>query len=100
VREECDVGTRKSQGDGSGSSDQIRVSQRRERDLDGAIAEYRKAIRLKPDYAEAHAILGVALYGKGERQAALEEYRKASELDPKNAALREIYERLSKELKK
>jgi len=30
-------------------------------DVDGAIAEYREAIRLKPDYAEAHKSLGAAL---------------------------------------
>jgi len=30
-------------------------------DPDGAIREYREAIRLKPDYAEAHSSLGNAL---------------------------------------
>ena len=35
-------------------------------DPDGAIREYREAIRLKPDYAEAHSSLGNALSGKGD----------------------------------
>jgi len=76
------------------------VALRRKGDLDGAIAKYREAIRLEPDDAEAHSNLGIALYDKGDGQAALEEFRRASELDPKNAAIRENYERLSKELKK
>ena len=33
--------------------------------LDEAIAEYREAIRLKPDYAEAHYNLGLTLQWKG-----------------------------------
>jgi tetratricopeptide (TPR) repeat protein len=69
-------------------------------DLDGAIAEYREAIRLKPVLADAHYNFGLALEAKGEKQAALEEYRKASELDTKNDGFRADYERLSKELKK
>jgi len=69
-------------------------------DFDGAIAELRESIRLKPDLAEAHNHLGAALEAKGDRQAALEEYRKAFELDPKNDVFRADYERLSKELKK
>ncbi len=70
------------------------------RDLDGVIAEFREAIRLKPDWALAHNNLALALEAKGERQGALEEYRKAPELDPKNNFIRTNYKRLSKELKK
>ncbi len=66
----------------------------------GAIAEYREAIRLKPDDAEAHNSLGRALEHKSDRQAALDEYRKAYDLDPKNATFQGDYERLLKELNK
>jgi Flp pilus assembly protein TadD len=69
-------------------------------DLDGAIAEYRAAIRLKPEAAEAHSNLGVALEAKREKQAALAEYRQASELDSTNEKFRADYERLAKELGK
>jgi len=42
----------------------------------------------------------VALEGKDDRQAALEEYRKACELDPKNRIASSNYERLRKQLGK
>jgi serine/threonine-protein kinase len=45
--------------------------------LDEAIAEYRKAIRLQPDYAEAHFNLGNALRDKGKLNEAIEHYRQA-----------------------
>jgi len=54
-------------------------------DVDGAIAQYREAIHLKPDYALAHYNLGNALYRKGDGQAAQEEFRRAFELDPDGA---------------
>ena len=50
-------------------------------DHEGAIAELREAIRLKPDLAEAHLDLAAALAGKGDRKAALEECRKAAQLN-------------------
>jgi len=68
--------------------------------VDRAIGEYRQAIRLKPDYAFAHGNWGFALEAKGEKQAALVEYQKASELDSGNEKFRTPYERLSKKLKK
>jgi len=51
-------------------------------DVDGAIAEYREAIRLEPDYAEAHNDLGYVLYGKGDVDGAIAEYRAAIRLKP------------------
>ncbi len=42
-------------------------------DLDGAIGEFREAIRLKPDYADAHYSLGYALQGKGDDDGAIAE---------------------------
>ena len=51
-------------------------------DFDGAIAEFRAAVKLKPDFALGHSNLGKALEIKGELSEALAEYRKASEIAP------------------
>jgi tetratricopeptide (TPR) repeat protein len=52
-------------------------------DTAGAIAEYRRAIELKRDYAEAHLNLGAALALSPETVgAAMEEYRTAIRLKP------------------
>src|SRR5262245_48466725 len=50
---------------------------------DRAITEFKSAIALKPDYAEAHNALGLALVTTGELQLASESFRKAISLDPK-----------------
>ncbi len=52
---------------------------------DEAIAEYREALRLKPDDAVAHRNLGAALYGKGDLDGAIAEYREALRLQPNYA---------------
>ena len=59
--------------------------------LDEAIADYREAIRLKPDYAMAHNNLAYALTmhpdpAKRDPAAALEHARKATQLEPRNWA--------------
>ena len=54
-------------------------------ELDEAIAEFRKAIELDPNYALAHYRLGAALATKGLLDEAIAEFRKAIELDPNNA---------------
>jgi tetratricopeptide (TPR) repeat protein len=51
-------------------------------DVDGAIAEYREALRLRPDFAEAHYNLGVELRHKVDRNGAIAEYREALRLMP------------------
>ncbi len=51
-------------------------------DVDGAIVEYREALRLKPDYPEAHATLAFALSGKRDLDSAIGEYREALRLKP------------------
>ena len=51
-------------------------------DLDGAIAEYRQALRMKPDDAKAHYNLGGALRLKGDLDGAISEYRQALRLKP------------------
>ena len=53
--------------------------------LEEAIAEFRAAIRLKPDYAEAHSNLGIALRAQGKLEEAIAEYRAAIRLKPDNA---------------
>jgi serine/threonine-protein kinase len=50
--------------------------------LEGAVAEYRGAIQLKPDYAEAHYSLGLALGRQGKLDIAVAEYREAIRLKP------------------
>jgi len=50
--------------------------------LDAAIAEYREAIRIKPDLAEAHASLGIALQNQGKLAEAIAEFREAIRLKP------------------
>lgn len=51
-------------------------------------------MRLRPDYAEAHDLLGILLEGKGDREGALAELRTASELEPGNADYKQDYERV------
>ena len=45
--------------------------------LDEAMAEYRAALKLKPDYVEAHNNLGYALASRGRFAEAIAHYRKA-----------------------
>jgi Flp pilus assembly protein TadD len=52
-------------------------------DLDGAISQFRNAVRLSPSYAPAHYQLAVALSRKGDKKEAAGEFEKAAELDPK-----------------
>ncbi len=66
-------------------------------DLDGAIAEYREALRLYPNDANTHNNLGVALE-EADRWGALEEYHAAYTLDPKNALYKRNYERLLRQV--
>jgi tetratricopeptide (TPR) repeat protein len=53
--------------------------------LDGAIAEYRKAIELDPTYTQAYVNLGVALHLRGRPSEAAAVYRKALALEPGRA---------------
>jgi len=47
-----------------------------------AIEHYREAVRLKPDYIEAHTNLGIALSASGRLPEAMAEYEAALELNP------------------
>ena len=53
--------------------------------LDDAIGQYEQALRLKPDYAEAHYNLGTALWQTGRLDEAAEQYEQALKLQPKFA---------------
>ena len=54
-------------------------------DLTGATAVFREAIRLKPEFVDAHTALGNALDDSGDIEGALAEYRQALRLQPGNA---------------
>lgn len=51
-------------------------------DKDGAIAEFREALRLNPNDGKAHYYLGFALNSKGDLDGAIAEYREAVRLNP------------------
>lgn len=69
-------------------------------DLDGAIAEYRAALRLEPDNAMAHYDLGRVLWTKGDLEAAFEEFHTAHRLVPNEPTIREIYYDLVRQLER
>ena len=58
------------------------VALRDKGDLDGAIAEFREAVRLKPDSAEVHSNYGMTHQDKGDVNGAIVEYREAIRLKP------------------
>ena len=43
---------------------------------------YRQTLKIKPDYAEAHDNLGLALAGRGQVDEAIACYQKALEINP------------------
>ena len=63
-------------------------------DRNGAIAEYRTALRLEPGDALAHHNLGMELWAIGGREAASEEFYKAYRLAPNHPTVRKTYENL------
>jgi tetratricopeptide (TPR) repeat protein len=54
-------------------------------EYDEAIAHYRKALKLQPNSALAHDLLGIALFKKGRLDDAIASLRKAVKLEPKFA---------------
>ncbi len=58
--------------------------------LDDAIKELREAIRLKPDFAPSHALLGLIYYLQKKNELALLELQEASRLKPDDQKTREI----------
>ena len=57
----------------------------REGKMDGAIAFYREALKINPDYAEANYNLGYALSGVGRLDEAIAHYKKALAIQPEYA---------------
>jgi tetratricopeptide (TPR) repeat protein len=55
---------------------------------DDAVAQYRMALNIKPDCAEARSNLGTSLFEKGEKEEAIAQYRKALEINPDYAKAR------------
>jgi tetratricopeptide (TPR) repeat protein len=55
-------------------------------DADRAIAHYRQAVELRPNYPEAHYNLGWLLVQKGQVDEAVAHYEKALEINPADAA--------------
>jgi TolB-like protein/DNA-binding winged helix-turn-helix (wHTH) protein/Tfp pilus assembly protein PilF len=53
-------------------------------DIAAAVADYRRAISLNPNLAEAHQNLGAELTHAGLHEKAIEEFRMALRLDPQN----------------
>ena len=53
-------------------------------DLDGALADFNKAIELKPDYVNAYDARGNVRSKKGDLDGALADYNKAIGLNPTN----------------
>jgi protein O-GlcNAc transferase len=57
-------------------------------DLNGAKASARKALALKPAYADAHRVMGIVLHKQARHREALVELRRAISLDSDTAELR------------
>ena len=51
-------------------------------DYDAALERYKRAIELKPDYAEAHTNMGIVLHGTGEIASSIKNHEKAIEINP------------------
>jgi len=54
-----------------------------------AMASWRRAIEIDPDYAEAHNVIGVALARSGRRDEALAHFERAVRLAPENPEYRD-----------
>ena len=55
------------------------------KDFNGAIADYKKAIEIKRDYVDAYMELGNVYSDRGEMQNAVDNYKKVIEYDPNSA---------------
>ncbi len=66
------------------------------RQFDAAIESYKKALEIKPDYAEAYYNMGNALTDKGDPEAAIDSYKQALKIKPDYA---EVYYNMANALK-
>ena len=60
-----------------------------------AIRHYNKAVRINPDYLQAHYNLGVALAMKGDRKGGAYHFSQVLRIDPGNPGARRALELLS-----
>ncbi len=67
------------------------------REFDAAIESYKKALEIKPDYAEAYYNMGNALKNKGNPEAAIDSYKQALKIKPDYA---EAYNNMGVALKR
>jgi Flp pilus assembly protein TadD len=65
------------------------------KDLDGAIAEFKAAMRINPDNPAPHVGLGMALQEKKQYEAAFQEFGRALALDPSSEFVRARYDYLA-----
>ena len=63
----------------------LAIALRASGETDQAVAHYRQAVGLRPDYAEAHYNLGRILVEKGEFNEAIAHYEKALSINPADA---------------
>jgi len=63
-------------------------------DVDGAVAEYRQALKEDPDEPYWHLALAMALNRKGDRQGILDDYEVARKLAPDDEVLQASYDSL------
>jgi Flp pilus assembly protein TadD len=68
------------------------VAQAMSGDLKGGINTFRKIVSLRPDNADAHGQLGMFLARVGQKDEALRELTRATQLAPGNAGLRQALE--------
>ncbi|KAL7464937.1 hypothetical protein ACHAXS_005269, partial [Conticribra weissflogii] len=61
-------------------------------DCESSIRDSEKALSLKPDYAKAHARLGLAYFVSGRYEEAVRAYEEALEHDPENEWCKGHYE--------
>ena len=59
---------------------------------DEAIANYKQAIKIKPDYAEAYSNMGNALQDKGNLDAAIGSHKQALKIQPNLTAMQHFIE--------
>jgi tetratricopeptide (TPR) repeat protein len=69
------------EGDAYNKPEEIAARQRK---LEEAVFYYSEALRLKPDYTQAHGNLAVALFQQGKFEEAIVHYDKVLEADPRN----------------
>ena len=62
--------------------------------LEEAAAAFRRAIKVKPDYAKAHNNLGAALYHLGKINEAIAHFQRALEIEPGNVDARRNLEKV------